>query len=157
MAHSVRGLFVSFGMTVYPGNFDFVPELVTWANKNVDRVHGLVLITFRNAAMEGNYDYFAGGQKINPQTSYIAGDTTAEAYLTSSDVYSKIKEHFPHYETAAYMGGSQTDDKITWLVSAQLGTKTQMYGSVGTKVMELFQSLHHLQYGTYVIYSPSNT
>jgi hypothetical protein len=156
MAHSVGGLFVSFGMTVYPGNLEFVPELIKWANQNIDRVHGLVLIGFRNAALEGDYDYFVGGKRINPQTSYV-GDSTEESFLTSTDVYNKIKEHFPHYETSAYMGGSLAEDKITWLVSAQLGTKRKMYGSVGPKVMELFQTFHHLQHGTYVIYSPSNT
>ncbi|MFN8531631.1 MAG: radical SAM protein [Anaerolineae bacterium] len=155
MAYSVGGLFASFGMTVYPGNLDFVPEMVKWANKNIDRVHGLVMITFRNAGMEGTYDYFVGQRPIVPQTSYVTG-TVPEAYLESTDVYAKLKEHFPHYEAAAYMGGSQTEDKITWLVSAQLGTKHKMYGSVGAKTMELFQMFHHLRYGTYVIYSPSN-
>lgn len=156
MAHSIGGLFASFGMTVYPGNIDFVPTMVTWANKNIDRVHGLVFIGFRNASMEGTYNYFVGGQQIDPKTTYVVDGDSSESYLTSTDVYNKIKEHFPHYETSAYMGGSQTEDKITWLVSAQLGTTHKMYGSVGKKVMELFQSIHHLQHGTYVIYSPSN-
>ncbi len=155
MAHDVGGLFVSFGMTVYPGNLDFVPRMVTWANKNIDRVHGLVLIGFRNAAMEGDYDYYVDGKQVKPLTSYF-GELTEESYLTSTDVYNKIKEDFPHYETSAYMGGSQAIDKITWLVSAQLGTTSKMYGSVGAKVMELFQTFHHLRYGNYVIYSPSN-
>jgi len=156
MAHSIGGLFASFGMTVYPGNLDFVPEMIKWANKNIDRVHGLVLIGFRNASMEGTYNYFAGGQRIEPKTTYVIDGDASESYLTSTDIYNKIKEDFPHYETSAYMGGSQTEDKITWLVSAQLGTKHKMYGSVGKKVMELFQTFHHLQHGTYVIYSPSN-
>lgn len=155
MAHSVGGLFVSFGMTVYPGNLDFVPDLVRWANQNIDRVHGLVLIGFRNAVMEGDFEYLVDGKPINMQTSYVA-DSDAESYLTSSDIYAKIQESFPHYETSAYMGGTQAHDKITWLVSAQLGTRTRMYGSVGPKVMELFQVIHHLQHGTYVIYSPSH-
>ncbi len=155
MAHSVGGLFVAFGMTVYPGNLDFVPELVRWANQNIDRVHGLVLIGFRNAVMEGDFEYLVDGQPINMQTSYVA-DSDAESFLTSSDIYAKIQESFPHYETSAYMGGTQVHDKITWLVSAQLGTRTRMYGSVGAKVMELFQVVHHLQHGTYVIYSPSH-
>lgn len=155
MAHSVGGLFVAFGMTVYPGNLDFVPELVRWANQNIDRVHGLVLIGFRNAVMEGDFEYLVNGQPINMQTSYVA-DSDAESFLTSSDIYAKIRELFPHYETSAYMGGTQVHDKITWLVSAQLGTRTRMYGSVGAKVMELFQVVHHLQHGTYVIYSPSH-
>ncbi len=155
MAYDVGGLFVSFGMTVYPGNLDFVPKLVTWANKNIDRVHGLVLIGFRNAAMEGDFDYYVDGRQVKPLTSYF-GESTEESYLTSTDIYNKVKEHFPHYETSAYMGGSNAIEKITWLVSAQLGTTTKMYGSIGAKVMELFQTFHHLRHGTYVIYSPSN-
>jgi len=155
MAHDIGGLFVSFGMTVYPGNLDFVPEMVKWANKNIDRVHGLVLIGYREGVTEQDFDLYAQGQKIELQTSYAAESLT-ESYLTSTDVYNKIKENFPHYETSAYMGGSAAHDKITWLVSAQLGSKGQMYGSVGKKVMELFQVFHHLQHGTYVIYSPSN-
>jgi pyruvate-formate lyase-activating enzyme len=156
MAHSVGGLFASFGMTVYPGNIDFVPKMVKWANDNIDRVSGLVFITFRNAGLDGSFDYVVDGQRITPETSYVA-DTTEEATLTSVDVYSKIKEHFPHYESAAYMGGTQSEDKITWLVSAQLGTRRKMYGSVGRKVMELFQTIHHLRHGTYVVYTPKNT
>lgn len=157
MAHSVGGLFVSFGMTVYPGNLDFVPEMVAWANRHIDRVHGLVFIGFRNAMPEGEFDFYAGGQPINPEMSYIKGNTTTEeAWLTSRDIYAKIKERFPHYETSAYMGGSHNHDKMTWLVSAQLGTRRRMYGSSGPRVVELFETLHHLQHGTYVIYSPSN-
>jgi len=155
MVHDVGGLFASFGMTVYPGNLHMVPEMVRWANKNIDRVHGLVLIGFRNAVMEGDFDYYANGEKVDLKTSYVA-DSDEESYLTSADIYANIKEHFPHYETSAYMGGSQVHDKLTWLVSAQLGSKGKMYGSVGQKVMELFQMFHHLQHGTYVIYSPSN-
>ncbi|MFO7321516.1 MAG: radical SAM protein [Chloroflexota bacterium] len=155
MAHSVGGLFASFGMTVYPGNLDFVPRMVAWANKNIDRVHGLVFIGFRNAALEGDFDYYVAGKKITLQTSYAA-ENTSESYLTSADIYEKIKESFPHYETSAYMGGTQVHDKFTWLVSAQLGTRHKMYGSAGAKVMELFQMVHHLRHGTYVIYSPSH-
>ncbi len=155
MVHDVGGLFASFGMTVYPGNLYMVPEMVRWANKNIDRVHGLVLIGFRNAVMEGNFDYYANGEKVDLKTSYVA-DSDEESYLTSADIYAEIKKHFPHYETSAYMGGSQVHDKLTWLVAAQLGTKGKMYGSVGKKVMELFQMFHHLQHGTYVVYSPSN-
>lgn len=155
MAKDVGGLFASFGMTVYPGNLYMVPEMVKWANRNIDRVNGLVFIGFRNALMEGDYDYYANGQKVDLKTSYAA-DSNAESYLTSTDIYNEIKKHFPHYETSSYMGGTQVQDKMTWLVSAQLGNKDQMYGSIGSKTMELFQMFHHLLYGTYVVYSPSN-
>lgn len=155
MVAEVGGLFVSFGMTVYPGNLHIVPEMVRWANQNIDRVHGLVFITFRNTARDDIFNYFVDGRLVDLKTSYVA-DSDEEAYLTSSDVYTKIKEVFNHYETAAYMGGTQDPDKITWLVSAQLGSKNKMYGSIGAKVMELFQTFHHLRHGDYVVYSPSH-
>lgn len=156
MGKAVGGLFISFGMTVYPGNRYMVPEMVRWANQNIDRVHGLVFITFRSAVQDGNYDYFVDGQQINVDTSYV-GDSDEEAYLTARDVYDEIRSHFDHYEASAYMGGSITHDKMTWLVSAQLGNTHQMYGSVGAKVVELYEAFHHLRHGTYVVYSPGHT
>ncbi len=155
MVASVGGLFVSFGMTVYPGNLYMVPEMVKWANKNIEKVHGLVFIGFRNTIMGGEYDFYVDGKPIDLKTSYVA-DSDDESYLTSSDIYTKIKETFDHYETSAYMAGTHNPDKMTWLVSAQLGTKHKMYGSSGAKVMELFQTVHHMRHGDYVIYSPSN-
>jgi hypothetical protein len=153
MVSEIGGLFVSFGMTVYSGNLDLVPQLVSWANKNIDKVHGLVFITFRNATLGHEYDYYAGNQRIELKTSY-ASEAHFDEYLSSGDVYEKIKESFDHYEASAYMGGSQVQDKMTWLVSAQLGSPKHMYGSVGPKLMELFQVYHHLRHGTYMVYSP---
>lgn len=155
MVADVGGLFVSFGMTVYPGNVDFVPKMVQWANEHIDIVHGLVFITFRNATMDQAFDYYANGRQVSPQVTYVT-ETGTVADIASTDVYDKIKAHFDHYEASAYLGGTQTEGKITWLVSAQLGSKHKMYGSVGTKVMELLQVFHHMWYGTYLVYSPSN-
>ena len=35
-------LYSSFGMTVYPGNLDFVPRMVQWGNDNIDLVAATV-------------------------------------------------------------------------------------------------------------------
>ena len=72
MVASVGGLFVSFGMTVYPGNLYMVPEMVKWANKNIEKVHGLVFIGFRNTIMGGEYDFYVDGKPIDLKTSYVA-------------------------------------------------------------------------------------
>jgi len=134
---------------------DFVPEMVGWANEHIDLVHGLVFITFRNAALDGRFDYYVDGRKIEPKVTYV-GDTDKDAYIASTDVYNKIKENFPHYEAGAYLGGTASHDKITWLSGAMIGSKGHMYGSVGPKVMELAQTFHHLLYGTYLVYAPSH-
>jgi molybdenum cofactor biosynthesis enzyme MoaA len=156
MVAEVGGLFVSFGMTVYRSNLYIVPEMVRWANQNIDKVHGLVFISYRSAAMNGNFDYFAGGRRIDLQTSYVSDTDDEEAYMSSGEIYDEIKKEFDHYETSAYMGGTQLVDKMTWLVAAQLGTKDRMYGSVGPKMVELVQIFHHLRRGTYMVYAPGH-
>jgi hypothetical protein len=155
MMHDIGGLFCSFGMTVYPGNMPLVPEMVKWANRNIDRVNSLVFITFRNAVMEGDFDYYANGEQVDLKTSYVS-DSNEESYLKSTDVAAEIQKHFPHYAPAAYMGGTQMHDKMTWLVGAQLGGPDTMLGSVGAKMMELFQMFYHLRTGSYVVYTPTN-
>jgi pyruvate-formate lyase-activating enzyme len=151
MTAEVGGLHVGFGMTVYPGNLDFVPEMVRWANDHIELVHGLVFITYRAGTLDDRFDYYVDGEKIEPKVPYVA-PTDEDVHITSVDVYSKIKEHFPHYEAAAYLGGTATHDKITWLSAAQIGAKGRMFGSVGTKVMELAQTFHHVLRGTYLVY-----
>jgi pyruvate-formate lyase-activating enzyme len=155
MVKEVKGLYCSFGMTVYPGNLDFVPQMVQWAVDNIDLVHGLVFITFRNAALDGRFDYYVDGKKIEPKVTYVA-DTDKDAYITSSDVYATIKEHFDFYEAGAYLGGTASHDKMTWLSGAMIGSKGHMYGSIGAKVMEFAQTFHHLLYGTYLVYAPGH-
>ncbi len=152
MVAEVGGMFVSFGATIYPSNLHMVPTLVQWANDHIDVVHGLVFITFRGAPMDGVYDYFVDGHPVEVEVSYKT-DNAEEIYITSRDVYAKIKEAFPHYETSAYLGGTQKHDAIKWLISVQLGSKGQMYGSIGPKAMELVQAFYHFFRGRYLAYT----
>ncbi len=157
MVASVGGMFVSFGSTIYPTNVQYVPKLVQWANEHLDIVHGLVFITFRTAPTDGSVNYLVDGKAMtNPEVPYKA-ETDVEAHLTSRHVYAKVKEGNPTYEAGAYLGGTQTHDAIKWLIAAQLGTKGQMYGAVGTETMELTQAFHHYFKGTYMAYTPMRT
>ncbi|MBN1965334.1 MAG: radical SAM protein [Anaerolineae bacterium] len=153
MVAEVGGMFVSFGATIYPTNVHMIPELVRWANRNIDVVHGLVFITFRGAPQDGKYDYFVDGEPVAVEVSYKTDDAS-EIDLTSRDVYAKIKDHFDHYETSAYLGGSQRHDAIKWLISIQIGSKGNMYGSIGPRAMELVQSFYHFFQGSYLAYTP---
>ncbi|MFN8371268.1 MAG: radical SAM protein [Anaerolineae bacterium] len=156
MVAEVGGLFVSFGLTVYPSNIHVVPEIVKWANQHVELVHGLVFITFRNATMDGTFNYFVNGQQLaQPAVSYTAPDSH-EAHIQSTDVRDVIHENYPHYAPSAYMGGSQSPDKVTWLVGVQVGSRDKMYGSIGAKTMELVQMFYHLVRGKYLVYTPGN-
>ncbi len=155
MVAEVGGLFVNFGMTVYPTNYDQIPEVVRWANKHIDIVHGLVFITFRGAVNDGSFNYFVNGQRIQPEVSYMA-DSDEEFHVTSKDVYAKIQSAHPHYDAAAYLGGTASHTRMTWLVAAQVGRKGKMYGSIGPKTMEMVQTVYHWWNGRYMVYKRSH-
>ncbi len=153
MIHEVGGLFVSVGATIYPTNLDMVPFLVRWGNEHIDVINGLVFIAFRGAPQDGAFEYFADGAPVKDvEVSYTTEDDK-EIYILSSDIYARVKEANPNYETSAYLGGSQKHDAIKWLMNVQLGAKGQMYGSIGTRGMELIQTFHHLFTGKYMAYS----
>jgi len=156
MVAEVGGMTSVFGMTVYPTNVDQVPEVVRWANEHIDVVHGLVFITFRGAPMDGSYNYFVNGKPLdNTDLTYTTEDAS-EIHITSEVVYEKIKEVHPHYQPAAFLGGTQTHSRATWVSAVQVGSKKKMYGSLGKKLMEIVQDGHHLLNGTYLIYQKSN-
>ncbi len=160
MVSSVPGLYCNFGMTVYRSNFDQINDVVRWAHKHIDRVHGLVLITFRAAGLDTGVDYFTpDGEKVEPEELGYAfnREVVEDAGITSQDVWAKIRTEFPHYDASAYLNGTQRHDSIKWLIGVQLGLRGgTMIGSLGPRLMEAVQVWHHWFKGTYLTYRRSH-
>jgi hypothetical protein len=160
MVSSVPGLYCNFGMTVYRSNFDQVPDVVRWANRHIDRVHGVVLITFRAAGLDMGVDYFTpSGEPVRPdELGYAFEREVAEdAGITSADVWRKLRSEFPHYDASAYLGGSIRHDSIKWLIGAQIGLANGvMLGSAGKRLMEAVQMWNHWSTGKYLTYRRSH-
>ncbi len=157
MVAAEGGMFASFGCTIYYSNKDEIPQIVEWANRNIDIVSGLVFITYRGAAVDEEVTYSAGGAEVNAQAQLSYGQAAAEEIdITSRDVYKIIKDAHPHYDAATYLGGTQTHDAIKWLISIQMGTKDKMYGSAGPKAIEAVMAGHHFIKGRYLAYVGSH-
>lgn len=155
MVADVGGLFASFGSTIYPSNQHLIPDIVRWARDHMDIVHGLVFITYRAAPSDGSYTYMVKGEAL-PKTEvpYLApSDEEPNFDFTSRHVYAKIKEADPNYETAAFLGGTQTHDSIKWLTAVRLGTKGNTYGAIGPKTTELTMAFYHFFTGRYMAYT----
>lgn len=159
LIHDVGGLYCSVGMTVYRSNMNEIPTVVRWAHQNLDRVHGLVFITFRAAPTDMGIQYVKpDGSPIDPrELSYSAGQAVMEdTGLLSRDVWQLIRTEFPHYDACSYLGGSANHASIKWLIGVQLGSRGAFYGSLGPRTMELAQVFHHWTQGTYLTYMRSN-
>ena len=155
MAHAVGGMYVIFNSTVYPSTFREVPDVVRWGRGNVDRVHGLVFITYRTATTVNAVARTSGDQEVDLSRLSYTQESFDEDFVTGPDVYQIIKDNFPDYEAAAYLGGTILHSSYKWLVGAQIASKSTVYGAVGKKAMEIGQIGHHFFRGTYLAYLSS--
>ena len=153
MVARVGGLTCSFNATVYQDTLDAIPDLVAWAQEHIDIVHVMVFICYREPAQPNEFDYYAGGRKVDVAALTYA-DTGQRIDISAPEVVAKICERFPDFEPCAYLNGTERPDSFKWLLSNRLGTRSRIYGYTGRKMIEMTQVLHHLQTGRYMAYAP---
>jgi len=154
MVARVGNLSCAFNSTVYQDTLDSVPDLVAWAQKHIDIVHVMVFICYRAAVLEGRFDYYIGGTKLDlSPLAYAYPMVDQRIDISAPEVVEKIRERFPDFAPCAYLNGTEKPDSFKWLLAGRLGTKERIYGYVGGKMMELAQTAHHLWTGRYLAYA----
>lgn len=156
MVATTGGMTVVFNSTVYPSTFHEIPYVVNWGREHIDRVHGLVFITYRTLDTEANVALDGDGRPVDATQLGYSSQRFEETFVTSPDVCQIIRDTCPDYEPAGYLGGTIRHDSFKWLAGAVLGSRHGWYGSVGKETMELAQAGHHLLRGTYLAY-PART
>ncbi len=153
LVNEEKGIYCSFNSTVYYSNFKYIPEMVKWASENIDIVNGIIFITYRGAPINDDIAYVIGDRSVDVEgnISYTTSELS-ELDIMSIDIYTIIKNSFEEYEPCSYLGGTASHDAYKWLIATMLGSKKEVYGSVGKRTMELSQAFHHLLWGTYVAY-----
>jgi MoaA/NifB/PqqE/SkfB family radical SAM enzyme len=146
------GIYVIFNSTVYPSTFHEIPDIVRWGQANIDKVNGLVFITYRTATTDKNVATNAFEEQVDMTRLSYVRDSFEEKFVTSPEVYELIHQNFPEYDAAGYLGGSIQHDSFKWLIAACVGSKKRIYGSVGKRTMEVAQAGHHFFNGTYLAY-----
>jgi pyruvate-formate lyase-activating enzyme len=145
------GLYTIFNSTVYPSTFKEIPDILSWGQANIDKVQGLVFITYRTAKLD-TQSAVAFDQEIDISRLSYVRDSFSEKFVTGPEVYQILKDACPDYEPSGYLGGSILHTSYKWLIGATIGTKKKIFGSVGKKGMEIAQSGHHFLYGDYLAY-----
>jgi MoaA/NifB/PqqE/SkfB family radical SAM enzyme len=155
MVAAEGGLFLVFNSTVYPDTYHEIPDVIRWGQANIKKVQGMVFITYRTATTEDNIAIDVHDQEVDLSKLSYSRESFHDHFITAPEVYQIIKENFPEYEAAGYLGGSIRHDSYKWLTGAMIGGSHKMYGSVGKKTMELAQTGHHIQKGRYLAYLTS--
>lgn len=154
---AVGGLSCAFNSTVFDDTLDAVPDLVAWAQKHIDIVHVMVFICYRAAVIEGNFEYYVGGERLDMSPLAYAFPVPKQRIdISARDVAAKIAERFPDFAPCAYLNGTERPDTFKWLLATRVGTRDRIYGYFGPRMAELTQTMHHLLTGRYLAYaSPS--
>lgn len=153
MVASVGGLACAFNSTVYEDTLHEVPELVDWAGRNVGKVHTMVFIAFR-AAMEGKFDYFVGGEKVDMGKLVYSEDKPRRTDITAREIVDVIRDRMPDFSPCAYLNGTGAPDSFKWLLAMRIASTKRTLGWVGPKFMEASQAGYHLLTGRYLSYAP---
>jgi hypothetical protein len=154
MVRRVGGLSCALNATVYEDTLPLLPDLVQWAQEHIDLVQVMVFIAYREAVLDGEFDYYAGGKKVDPKPLVYAVPTREQRDdITSREMVARVQERFPDFMPAAYLGGTEKPDSFKWLMAGRIGTRERISGYVGPRMMEAVQTLHHLFTGRYLAYS----
>jgi hypothetical protein len=130
-----------------------VPDVVSWAARNIDRVSTIVFIMYRAAQKEG-FDYFANGKKADMAKLVYTIDAPRKTDIAAPDVVAQIRRSDPLYEPCAYLNGTFDPESFKWLVGLRVGTPQRIHGYASARMMELTQSGHHVLTGRYMSYAP---
>jgi hypothetical protein len=157
MVADVGGLSCAFNSTVYPDTLDECTEIMAWGRKHIDIVHVIVFIIYRAGMVNGNFNYYVGDRKLDPEPLPYSTDEIVDVGIKSPDIVSKLRESDPDFQPCAYLNGTEQPDSFKWLLTGYLGTKDKIYGYVGPKFMELAQTSNHLVHGKYLAYADPKT
>ena len=140
MCQKEKGLAVGFTCMVSKKNVGDIPNVIRWALDNNGKVEVLTFIAVRCCRTVEN-------EKKQPEMVSI----NSENNVTSVEIYDVIKRHFPHYDVAAYFGGTVNPKSFKWLISVSICSSNILLGSIGSLSIELYQVLRHLIHGRYVM------
>jgi pyruvate-formate lyase-activating enzyme len=156
MLKKMGGLCCAFNATVYHDTLQYVPDLVEWAARNIDKVQAMVFILYRAAVPNLPFNWYAGENKIEMRLMEeklpYAGATEGRIDLKSTEVVEGIRRRFPEFTPCAYLNGTEKPDDFKWLLSCRLGNTERIFGYAGSKFMELVQTFNHLLKGRYLGY-----
>jgi organic radical activating enzyme len=142
----------AFNSTVYEDTMHYVPELVQWAEKNIDIVQVMVFILYR-AVNNNQVDFYLGSKKIDMQQLVYNEESVERTDIKAEEIVELIRKDYPDFDPCAYLNGSEKPDSFKWLLTGRLGRPGKIYGYMGKKSMEIIQSVHHMLFDRYLAYS----
>ena len=152
MLYRERGLVCAIMPTLYPDTIKYVPDIVEWASRNIQKVNILTLIAVRMMSPNWPFDFYVGTKKVDLSGMAYFSDNEY-GNLTTLDIYKEIRKVLPDFKLCAYLGGTTLPHSLKWTIGCRIGTLKKSLGNMGAKSMELLQNSYHLVKGKYLAYT----
>jgi hypothetical protein len=151
MVKEAGRMICGFNLTVFPNTLKDMPDFVSWALRNIDRVQSYTLTALRLVEDDLPFDFYAGGQKIDlSETVYYSPEPYQR--LMSKDIHEQVRKAIPKFRLSAYLGGTTRPNSLKLAMGCIIGTRREMIGAIGPKSMELLQFIHHWFRGSYLAF-----
>ncbi len=148
-----KNISCSFNSTVYEDTMQYVPEIVKWAQKNIDIVQLMVFILYR-AVNNEQVDFYLGPKKIDMSQLVYNEETTERTDIKAEEIVELLRKDDPDFNPCGYLNGSEKPDSFKWLLTGRLGNKKKIYGYMGSKAIEIIQTGYHIINDRYLAYAP---
>lgn len=155
MLKNAGNISCAFNSTVYEDTIRHIPQMLKWAEDHIDIVQVMVFILYR-AVNNCEVDYYLGPKKIDMNELVYNEESTARVDMKAPEVVSEIRKLYPDFDPCAYLNGSEQPDNFKWLLTGRLGRAGKIYGYMGSKAMEIIQTVHHMILDKYLAYSSPN-
>jgi MoaA/NifB/PqqE/SkfB family radical SAM enzyme len=146
MLKAAGNISCAFNSTVYEDTIHYIPQMLKWAEDNIDIVQVIVFILYR-AVNNSEVDYYLGSQKIDMNELVYNEESEARVDMKAPEVVSVIRKLYPD------LNGSEQPDDFKWLLTGRLGRQGKIFGYMGSKAMEIIQTFHHILFDKYLAYS----
>lgn len=152
------GLYAHFGITVTKDNINEVPDFINWCIDHMELINGITLIIYRGLPVAEGVEYYAKGKQVEIGEGglgyTISGEEIENTAIKAQDVYAILKKHFPDYEAATYLGGTENHETFKWLIgNIIVNNKGKSFGAYSKRTVEWLQSMYHLFTGSYFVYA----
>ncbi len=138
-----------FHVTVFRSNVEYIPEILKWCQKNIDRVHHISFLAYRAIGKDPMYQLVANGKIIDPEQSFGSNPKPDEINITTEEMYQYVLEGNPNLRPSAYLNGTSVHETNKFLIIVNAGSSRNHFGVLGSKTMEMAQMFYHLFNGRY--------
>ena len=87
----------------------YVPEMVKWAQKNIDIVQVMVFILYR-AVNNSQVDFYLGPKKIDMDDLVYNEEVTERTDIQADEIVELIRTEYPDFDPCSYLNGSEKPD-----------------------------------------------